>query len=518
LKTHPLNSESEPHSNPSSRFNRGSWAILALGIGAILASIWVFLYRVSLPTDGFSFNDDSKPGILIDDNLNRILTAVDGIPTDEIIRGAVMLNPIQPEKWEDGKIAEYTFGRLDIKSHSGFSEGAQIIPEYTAKYVIQTSGYTWPASTRQEYLFLLMGPLFLGLGLLIFLKQPQKLGGRIIFLFGAFQVAKVVTSLATNFWGEIRLVDYFYLGSFWPTLILLGLGNGSFALLLHLLLVYPQPKRILVSHPRWVLALIYATCVFLILNDNPAVPLAVFLGEWADWINLSLILSIILSLIITTIHSLKNLRDPYQRDQFRWIGWPLIGLGALMFTLLLLYAVYGALQAQGWASSQLSGLEKFTDLMINGSFLIIILFPVFLAIGIWRNQLFDVNLIIRRTVIYGLLTLILSGVYFSSVVLLQNLFRTFTGQNNQIAVVGSTLAIAGLFTPLRRRLQVTIDKHFSRRPYNPEEVLAALAQTTRNEVDIEALSKKLLHLVDETMEPDKTSLWLVSNPARRNKP
>ncbi|MGE5223214.1 MAG: hypothetical protein ACM3PY_12310 [Omnitrophica WOR_2 bacterium] len=132
------------------------------------------------------------------------------------------------------------------------------------------------------------------------------------------------------------------------------------------------------------------------------------------------------------------------------------------------------------------------------------------VIAIFRYRLWDIDLIIRRTLIYSVLTAVLALIYISSVVILQSLFEILIGnpQSGLVTVV-STLAIAALFVPLRRRLQSFIDRKFYRRKYDTERVLAAFSINLRNEVDLDSLTKSILNIAEETMQPVHLSLWLL---------
>jgi hypothetical protein len=142
--------------------------------------------------------------------------------------------------------------------------------------------------------------------------------------------------------------------------------------------------------------------------------------------------------------------------------------------------------------------------------------PIAVGIAILRHGLYEIDIIINRTLVYGSLTLMLALVYFGGVTTTQVLFRTLTGQQQQpqLAVVVSTLAIAALFNPLRRRIQSFIDRRFFRSRYDARKTLEAFSTRLRDETDLEALDAELVSVVRETMQPEQVSLWLFPGTSR----
>jgi hypothetical protein len=140
---------------------------------------------------------------------------------------------------------------------------------------------------------------------------------------------------------------------------------------------------------------------------------------------------------------------------------------------------------------------------------------VSIVVAVLRYRLYDIDLIINRTLVYSTLTAMLVALYFAAIVMLQRLFVLLTGQQSTLAVVASTLLIAALFNPLRRRIQSFIDRRFYRRKYDVRKTLEAFSIKLRNETDLEALNNDLVEVVSETMQPAHVSLWLRSDPPPR---
>jgi hypothetical protein len=213
-----------------------------------------------------------------------------------------------------------------------------------------------------------------------------------------------------------------------------------------------------------------------------------------------------------------------------YIGWP--GMAA-SFLLAALAMILRLRRSHGEERQQLKWLTAAAAILPLGSVSGVVLYylgydsiagflaifsivPIFLAAGyaILRYRLYDIDLIINRTLVYGALSVMLAAVYFGSVAGLQRLLSPLTGESNQLATVASTLLIAALFTPLRRRIQEFIDRRFYRRKYDAVTTLEAFSMKLRDETDLDTLGSGLVSVVRETMQPEHVTLWLLPREDR----
>ena len=260
--------------------------------------------------------------------------------------------------------------------------------------------------------------------------------------------------------------------------------------------VFPD-GRFVPRWSRWVVLLFFAMPVLYVLFPQsilvePPMPanLLIFLGLWA-------------CCALAQVYRYRWVSGPVERQQTKWVVFGVTVCVALLIGFLLPVVFFPVLTRPGVVSLVLD----LTGLTIGGS-LGLLLIPLSIGAAILRYRLYDIDVIINRALVYATLTLTLAVVYFGSVALLQYLFRSLTGQEAQLTIVVSTLGIAALFQPLRRRIQSTIDRRFYRRKYDAARTLEAFSARLRHDRDLGQLNAELLSVVRDTMQPSHVSLWL----------
>lgn len=278
-----------------------------------------------------------------------------------------------------------------------------------------------------------------------------------------------------------------------------------------LLYLFPTGRFV----PRWTgwmalsWGLLMSTAIFFPENrlSFPSWPTSIQLLVLLLWIGVG---------IYAQVYRYRNVSRPTQQQQAKWAMSGLFASAVGPFTYFLPFVIlpaiggpaipnilYQRVGASFFAFSlffRLTGSTIFT--------LVLLVFPLSFAIAILRYRLWDIDVIINRALVYGVLTGLLILIFFGGVTLFGGVFRTFTGQGSQLAVVVSTLSIAGLFNPLRLRVQDAIDRRFYRQKYDAAQALTNFATTVRDEVDLDRMENALIAAVDETMQPEHVSLWL----------
>lgn len=286
----------------------------------------------------------------------------------------------------------------------------------------------------------------------------------------------------------------------------IGLVSG-----LSLLYVFPDGRFV----PRWTLAMVVswaalmAFAIFL-----PEIPLS--LTAWPILVQLLVLLVWSSVGLFAQLHRYLEVSTPLQRQQTKWaiagLVLAVIGPFAYFLTFVILpelsdpavpNILYQRVGASLFALSLVARLISITVVILAQ-----LIFPISFVVAILRYRLWDIDVIINRTLVYGALTGTLIIIYLFGVALLQSIFRSLTGQGDQLAIVATTLAIAALFNPLRRRIQGVIDRRFYRRRYDAARALAAFSGMVQDEVELEGVSQALLRLVIETVQPSQSSLWL----------
>jgi len=475
------------HTRSQRRFDRGSWLTLGfvLSFTALCAALSAFI--LALPGDGCQFDPSAEPPLPFQICYgdwptplrpgDKLLSVNGWSATDVDSLGFARTPP--PPDWMARSEATYVVLR----------DGAAVtlvvpIRRLGAAGVLRAfgAGLIWQLGNP-------ILPVFLG-SLVVFLLAPRAGAARLLlisssglfamttFIFKAFSVATLFRSAPA--W----VLDI---------AIFLALIWGWLFIPCALLIVLSFPRRVwpLTRWPRVAPALIYglsaAASVFALVTDD--------LGPYGALLSLGALLVVVGGAAIT-LHTFLRVRDPVVRAQTAWMTLGLFA-GFGFWPLSNVLTVPGLQQA-------VDRLPQLQGLFLFGTGLI---FPLSMAIAITRYRLFDIEVVIRRTLVYTVLTLTLGLVYVGCIVVLRALIAPLTG-GSELAIVASTLAIAALFNPLRRRIQTIIDKRFYRSKYDAAKVLAAFSTTVRDETDLDALIVELRRVVDETVQPEFVGLWL----------
>src|SRR6266436_3104527 len=280
--------------------------------------------------------------------------------------------------------------------------------------------------------------------------------------------------------------------------VLIGIGWVSLSLLLYL---FPDGRFV----PRWTrLLAVFVIASNLFLDVSP-VPISTF----PPWMLSAIYLINGVSGVVAQIYRYVRVSGPVQRQQTKWVVFGLAATTLVIFGRLVPLLIFPSLNTSSSPYFLLS-----TYIYPLG----LLLIPLTLGIAILRYRLWDIDILINRTLVYGTLTGLLALVYVGLVIGLQALIKGITGQvgASPLVIVISTLVIAALVQPFGHPTQKFIDRRFYRRKYDAARTLAAFNATLRNEVDLSQLSEQLVAVVQETMQPASVSLWLRTPSQERN--
>jgi hypothetical protein len=317
----------------------------------------------------------------------------------------------------------------------------------------------------------------------------------------ALFTALLLVLFAATIWGSTKELGEIHPILEWLSRVLEAL---SFALLFLFFYLFPD-GRFVPRWTRWLAGVLIAVTVPMVLF--PASPLNI--ERWPILAYVLVLLGWLLAGVCAQVYRYLRVSSPTQRQQTKWV---LFGYTAALGGYLGWISFYAILPLARPGSRLVADMIGAT--VTSGLMLII---PLSFGVAILRYRLYDIDVVINRTLVYGSLTATLVALYFGGIVVLQRLFVLLTGEQSTLAIVASTLLIAALFSPLRRRIQAFIDRRFYRRKYDTRKTLEAFSAKLRNDSDLDVLSDDLVSVVRETMQPAHVSLWLRPETAQESK-
>ena len=384
---------------------------------------------------------------------------------------------------------------LFVVGVAAFNEFATLNPDLFTVYswsaeemtaVLSHMGFTFNGWLNiNQLLAILTALIFCVVGGLIFIRKRDS--------WFSLYVAVWMVVFGTLTANQMNAASWWY-----PALanVIFQLGGLAWPMLFLLFYLFPDGHFV----PRWtrwaglVIVLDYiAIVVFYGNGDPPALILLSLLGALAIG-------------VASQVYRYRRVSGIIQRQQSKWVIFALI----FLFGAILLTAIPMLFPALRNSRGPLAILLPVVSIAATLGFMLV---PLAIGIAILRYRLWDVDLLIRRTLVYGALTATLLVIYVAAILLLQALVGRVSGQLPPVAIVASTLLIAALFTPLRRRIQRDIDRRFYRRKYDAQQTVASFAAAVRDEVELEQMTADLLAVVDDTLHPESVSLWM--QPANR---
>lgn len=348
-----------------------------------------------------------------------------------------------------------------------------------AQLGMSPQGYSWLA-----FLFeVVVGLIYAAMASVLLLRVHDNwIGLYVAFTLGSF----IIT-------GSI-VADVLLYHLPWLSGAVLLLGQYGWQLQFILFLFFPDGRFV----PRWTrwLLIVWIIASFVSIEGNAAIIFG---------------LVMVMTSLGSQVFRFLRRADAVQRQQTKWVLFAICVILVLTPAFILPFIMPAPFSQNGGTSMVLTLISKYSAQLTFA------LFPICLGIAILRYRLWDVDVFIRRTVVYGLLTAFLVLVYYGSVIILQQIIVVISGQRNELAIILSTLIVAVLVAPLRSRIQAVIDRRLYRRKYDAEKTLAQFNQTLRDEVNLDELRQALIGVVDGTMQPARLALWVRENPHKEAK-
>src|SRR6266567_2147344 len=327
--------------------------------------------------------------------------------------------------------------------------------------------------------FAITAAIWYAVGFLIFWRRSDDwlalLAAFVLVMFNVTSLGNTASALALAYpilALPLNLVDF--------------LGQVSLSVFF---LLFPNGRLV----PRWMGLILLLSISYTFLTIFPSIT-SPFNAHWPAWLNWLVILVVFGAIIYSQIYRYRRVSTPVQRQQTKWVA---LGVTAAIGVAIGILALSSLFPSSA------------VILFINIWPVAFLLIPLSIGFAILRFRLYDIDIIIHRTLVYSTLTVVLAVIYEVSVFTLQSFTSGLTLiRGNQLAIVASTFLIAALFQPLRRRIQAIIVRRFFRRKYDAAKTVEAFSATLRNEVDLNQLREQLLAVVQETMQPAHVSLWL----------
>lgn len=465
--------------------DRANLRVMLIALGVILLAVVFLWLHLANPSDGVRLEPGQavwrSNGVVVTPVQGQInglrasdmLVTVDGTSVESWARALFDLRIARPH-WQSGQTLTYTV----VRSGQHLN-----IP-------VRLGHYPLRSILLEDWGTILFALVTLFVAVFVFLYRPNDPLARILLLGASGLLGSTTWSFGLQVSDLVNGIGFWL---FQATIY--GAYMLFWAAGLHFALAFANPHSSLLRRP-WLIRLIYA----IPYAFYPVILAVTWFGsastlDWlARWGSAQGIISFVYLLlgVIAFFWGYKVNRDAVIRQKNRWVVFAALvsGIGGLVLWVL---------------PTDVLG---YPIISINVLGLLVLPFPISIGIAILRYRLFDIDVIIHRTLVYSVLTGTLALVYIGCVITLQFILRGLIGQTSDVAIVGSTLAIAALFQPLRHRIQHIIDRRFYRRKYNAVRTLAAFSATLRNEVDLNQLSEHLVAVVHETMQPAHVSLWL----------
>lgn len=472
-----------------------TWLLLIIGVISLLVPALFLAYHFHSPSDGARISKEpdamTARGIEVhvlseQSSLQEgdLVIAVQGIDVNEWAE-ALWAPAGERVRWAVGETIQYRVQRGDQTMDIPVVLGAQPVR----------------AILSENWGLLLFALVFQLVGVFILIQKPREPAAQALFLWGILSGHFYIWSSYLQIYDLVNRVGFWF---YWINASFLWLSHWPAAL--HLALTFPQPLPAVQRRPWLVWAgypaayLFYGLFLAFFRLQSPS-PLD-WIGQWYRGDILVGILFFTPAMLLIGRQYRLHRHGP-DRQKIKWVIFSGIFSGSLTLILYLL--------------PELLGLPS---LGVNAIGVLLLPFPLSIAVAIWRYHLFDINLIINRTLVYGSLTATLTLLFIASITILQFLFTRLTGERSAVATIISTLLIAALFNPLRKRIQTDIDRRFYRQKYNAEQIVAEFGVRLREQVDLDEIGTHLLEVVERALQPDHVSLWLLpsKNKADSNPP